>query len=530
MATGYQHLSLRVQIESPGTVISGLMALAGGIQIAAWNDTTHVSPVGMLGIVVAWMQVALGMAYLLRSSRVGEWYSRSFLSVIPILRDPHDRGQMPGHPSPGTGDEVADEEINASSLSGLADILPEAQRKLLNVLTDNVDTEMSRSVKSVILCADEMSQSAFAMLMQFGDMRERSNGLVESSHVGRTSIEGLSSETGQLVSAMARIDRETEDTREALRTAIEVLTRVARERDRLLASATEISTIVELIGSIAHRTNMLAINATIEAARAGEAGKGFIVVADEVKNLARRAAAASSEVSQKIDAVRRSTGSISEVLHELEGTVGTVDRQTLGIAEVVDEQRGVVDRIGDETRNLSDLINAVVDSASLACDALSVSEESAQAIQKDCLAMTESVHDLRNNLTQILRGSAVGNRRVYERIDVLLPVEVRRGMDRYETDAVDLSLFGAALARPSGRNDFDLAVGDRIIVKLPLDQTMEATVRRSSFEKTGVEFDGQIGKFDELIAMGRKNADANTVRPEVTAAQDTEEDDALLWG
>ncbi|MEZ5823630.1 MAG: methyl-accepting chemotaxis protein [Geminicoccaceae bacterium] len=408
--------------------------------------------------------------------------------------------------------------------------LPEREQKMLTSLTDNIEAEMSRSVKSVILRADEMSQSAFAMLMRFSDMRERSNDLVESSKDGRASIETLSRETDNLIESMSRINSETADTRGALENAMEVLSRVTRERDRLLASATEISSIVELIARIAHQTNLLAINATIEAARAGEAGKGFIVVAGEVKNLARQTAEASKEVSNKIKAVRGSTESITEVLLELEGTVGSVQDRTLGVTDVVMGQRGVVERIGGETRNISNLISAVVDNATQACDALSVSEEGAAAIQKDCLTMTDSVHELRVNLTRILRGSVAGNRRSHPRVEVLMPAEILYNGERYATEVVDLSIHGASFRMKSGGGtSLALQTDDRLTLYLPLDRTVDATVRRATFDNAGVEFDEHMRDIDDLIAFGmayaqererdRKHAD--------DAGEEVEED--LLW-
>lgn len=48
----------------------------------------------------------------------------------------------------------------------------------------------------------------------------------------------------------------------------------------------KMSEILEMIKSIASRTNIIGINAAIEAARVGEAGRGFSVVAKEVQNLA----------------------------------------------------------------------------------------------------------------------------------------------------------------------------------------------------------------------------------------------------
>jgi methyl-accepting chemotaxis protein len=51
-------------------------------------------------------------------------------------------------------------------------------------------------------------------------------------------------------------------------------------------SASEISSVAEVISGIAEQTNLLALNAAIEATRAGEQGLGFAVVADEVRSLA----------------------------------------------------------------------------------------------------------------------------------------------------------------------------------------------------------------------------------------------------
>ncbi|MGJ3253916.1 MAG: methyl-accepting chemotaxis protein [Elainellaceae cyanobacterium] len=179
----------------------------------------------------------------------------------------------------------AENEIFARSLS--SDALRQAEELAVTLNSVQVMTNSIQRVAESAREAEEVARSASATALKGGEAVERT------------------------VSGILEI-RET-------------VAETTRKVKRLAESSQEISKIVALISQIASRTNLLALNASIEAARAGEAGRGFAIVADEVRQLADRAAKASKEIEQIVLQIQSETGSVMTAMEEgtqqvIEGT------------------------------------------------------------------------------------------------------------------------------------------------------------------------------------------------------------------
>jgi len=83
--------------------------------------------------------------------------------------------------------------------------------------------------------------------------------------------------------------------------------------------------IVKTIDEIAFKTNLLAFNASIEAATAGEAGSGFAVVAEEVRQLAKRASEATAETGRLVEDAHAAIASGATMNTEVAQSLGDVD-------------------------------------------------------------------------------------------------------------------------------------------------------------------------------------------------------------
>jgi urea transport system substrate-binding protein len=248
--------------------------------------------------------------------------------------------------------------------------------------TGNFRRAVEEVVNAFTSAGERIRRTATELGQSNRHMAQQVTAASEAAERAAEDVAGVAAAARDVETLVMNSAQQVIEARAATKRTTTELARADETMRNLGLAAGHIEQVIKLIQAIAGQTSLLALNATIEAARAGEAGRGFAVVAAEVKELSRRTARATEEVSAQIhgiqDAVRESAEAILAVDHSV-AAMGSVNEN---INTIIEQQIAQLELIGSEAMKVAAKVSetlpgirAVVSDVATAGDAVLTTAE-----------------------------------------------------------------------------------------------------------------------------------------------------------
>jgi methyl-accepting chemotaxis protein len=249
---------------------------------------------------------------------------------------------------------------------------------------NDASNQVSSSSQSLAENASEQAsalQEVAASLEEISSMAhqnaENANQCDNSMNEANATFEKIDNNMNSLVTAMDGIQKNTKDT----------------------------ENIIKTIDEISFQTNLLALNAAVEAARAGEAGAGFAVVAEEVRNLAQRAAEAAQNTQ---DLIERTVSSVDDGSRIMESVRESV-MENMEIGSKVGTLVSEINAASDEQSNGLTQVNVAIQQLDKSTQSVAANSEEAAASSEEMNAQANDLEKLVLELVTAVGGDQLQN-------------------------------------------------------------------------------------------------------------------------
>jgi twitching motility protein PilJ len=137
------------------------------------------------------------------------------------------------------------------------------------------------------------------------------------------------------------------------------------------------------------------LNASIEAVRAGEAGRGFAIVADEVRQLADRAAKATREIEQIVLNIQSETSGVMAAMD-------TGINQVIQGTAVAQQAKASLDEIITVSRQIDELVSGIANTAVSQEETARIVAKVMEGVEVTAQTTSEEAHRVSRSLQKLV--------------------------------------------------------------------------------------------------------------------------------
>ena len=219
--------------------------------------------------------------------------------------------------------------------------------------------EINTTVASVAASAEETSTRVQQSSMLVDNIQNSIKSASDTVVIVSNSFNSLAESVEEIDKSFATGSHQVRETARQMN-RIDEMSKSTNMIIRDLESASkQIGKIIGVINDIADQTNMLALNAAIEAASAGDVGRGFMVVANEVKELARQTADATDEIANQIENMQMKVPEAVGAVSEITTIIGEMNNTMNNITESIASQSTRTNKIAENSASAAHRMNEI---------------------------------------------------------------------------------------------------------------------------------------------------------------------------
>ena len=373
-------------VFSTGKYLGGLLILQSD-EIVRANTGQMRKMIGFVALIC--MAIVIPLAYFSANRLV-----RPLVDVVDKLKDiAEGEGDLTGRLTVKSKDEIGQVAhwFNAF-IDKIHNLISNVSENAAELNTSS--STLARISKKMAKGAKQTSTRANSVSAAGEEMRVSMTSVAASMEEALGNMGMVSAATEQMSCTINEISKNTVTAKEITDEVVTKTSEASGRINELGDAADDIGHVVQVITDISDQVNLLALNATIEAARAGEAGKGFAVVANEIKDLASQTADATSQIKDKVEKIRTTTGKTVAQISDISKVVNKVNEIVLIIASAIEEQ-------STTTRDISGNITQVTQGIDKTNDNVSQSTTVSTEIARDISGVTETANEMNENSDQV---------------------------------------------------------------------------------------------------------------------------------